>query len=184
MTVAAGTYPIIVGLGGYRYSNGGDSSAFGLTAFGGGAGGYSDDQPAMGGGCGGGGHQPSCSVTCYEEGGSGSQGGDGGDGAHYNGAAMNVNAPGGGGGAGGDGYIGDRDYDDGFWYGEAGRGGPGVTRAITGTSVLYARGGSGKDYYNRPYNIGGDTIGGGASGHDDQDRGKKGAVIVRVKLDG
>jgi hypothetical protein len=185
MVVATGTYPIAVGLGGSGYSKGGDSSAFGLVAEGGGAGGSSDSSPAMDGGCGGGAHFNFCSETCVAFGGKGSQGGDGGDGiyAEREDDGSFLWGPGGGGGAGGDGGSLEIVVPiAGVYMGYGGVGGQGITRDITGSSVVYARGGTG--YGPESGVVGGDTIGGGASGHDDQTNGKKGAVIVRVKLDG
>ena len=178
LSVTEGDYAITVGAGGAGggtiksnkgtggpASNGGDTMAFGLTAYGGGAGGHHNGNSGNNGadgGSGGGG------VSTYSDknryGGSaldnGSQGNKGGD----SNAAF---CPGGGGGAGavgeGHGYA--------AWssYG-GGKGGDGTNILITGSSVCYGGGGAGYAPKNTPKSAAGDPdnraggAGGGASG--------------------
>jgi hypothetical protein len=140
VTGAAGTYAMVVGgqgLGrvgdaqaGERGSNGGNSSAFGLTALGGGAAGsYGNPAGSAGadGGSGGGGGGRNSGGALFGGMGTQNQGYSGGttDGSYgsYN--------SGGGGGAAGNAIR------------DTGQGGPGIASSISGTSVFYGSGGSG-----------------------------------------
>jgi hypothetical protein len=156
-----GTYPITVGAGGNaeynpgsytgmpRGTNGGNTTAFGLTAFGGGRGGSWSDYDALAGGSGGGeGHSPAGAAGTPGQGYPGGQG---------RGQSTNGYPTGGGGGAGGPG---------GSWTTtKSGDGGPGRSSRITGDIVWYAGGGGGGIHGNnanaQPGNGG---IGGGGYG--------------------
>jgi hypothetical protein len=134
--------------------DGNNSTAFGLTAFKGGAGGGEGSSNANGGsgtyGSGGGGGYSAGS------GGSGTsgQGNSGGNGASGN--------AGGGGGAGGSGSA-----------GGPGHGGPGILNSILGTSYYWGGGGGGNSYN---YSISGDGgIGGGGGGSTATNLGTTGA---------
>ena len=140
------TISLSVGQGGAAFSdnntggagsNGQNSTLFGLTAFGGGTGGYYSEVPGgSGGGSGGGGGGLSTGSVSGLAGTPGSgtsgQGNNGGYGAEYGG--------GGGGGAGGAGQQGNK---GGTRYDSGGNGGIGVASSITGTSTHYAGGGGG-----------------------------------------
>jgi len=147
-SVGATGYPIVVGAGGTGVlqpnigASGQNSSAFGLTAIGGGAGGAmngSTDLPNQGldGGSGGGSSWP----YGYKAGGLGTagQGNNGGanlaykDGVVADKGGIDYVTPGAGGGAGGVGQ-------DGQANGTA-TGGVGLSSSITGQSVVYAKGG-------------------------------------------
>lgn len=108
-------------------TNGTNTSAFGLTAIGGGFGGSGTD--GQDGGSGGGGSFNNGSGGAGAPG----QGNGGGDGEDLDNPANR--SGGGGGGAGGPG-------DPGLGDGEGALGGPGVLNDITGDSVYYATGGS------------------------------------------
>ncbi len=111
-----GSYPITVGLAGLNSptpQNGGSTTFNGMTAVGGGAAGYNPGGNGSSGGSGGG----------------GSSGGSGGSGTAGQGYAGGNNN-GGGGGAAGPGVS------------NLGAGGPGVTSSISGSAVLFARGGN------------------------------------------
>jgi hypothetical protein len=147
-TLSPGQYSIVVGAGGTgRYgsesfvlaNNGENSSAFNLTAIGGGAGGSwegsdSDNRYARSGGSGGG--QSDTSNANRRNGGAGTpgQGFAGGSGPAYAGGTQM--GAGGGGGAGGVGG-------NGTGNANGGNGGLGLTSSITGASVTYAAGGGG-----------------------------------------
>lgn len=137
VVLPAGSYAVNVGAGGSeppesygRGGDGGDSSAFGYTAYGGGAGGYYD--------------------TSYANN-SGNPGGSGGGvAAHSNGGAVGVGTVGQGndggqafpstyaGGGGGAGAVGESAIS-----GSAGDGGAGAAYSISGASVYYGGGGGG-----------------------------------------
>lgn len=144
LNVSAGTYNIVVGNGGNGSTTagsaqaGGNSTAFGNTANGGGQGGCSGinniQRRGKAGGCGGG-TAGNASMATFRA--SGSQGGDGGDG-HTSETWERMNG-GGGGGAGGDGGDGSNTTG----ANGRGQGGSGITNNITGTSVEYAKGGDG-----------------------------------------
>ena len=159
-TVTPQTYTITVGVGGnqstntraFRGTDGGNSSAFGLTAIGGGAGGaYGDEGVAVrtgnpGGSGGGGGGLYTNQTNTAGGSGTAGQGNDGGQSENVvNGTA------GGGGGAGSPGLDGSQD----------GYGGNGVTSSISGTSRFYAGGGAGGVVFGE-LNRGG--LGGGGAG--------------------
>ena len=157
VTLAAGTYGIVIGGGGSsnpsdRGSNGANTTfAAGtpqaLTAKGGGGGGcYDGTYPGAPGGSGGGG-TARCQVT---PGGSATQPGTnsapatdyGNRGGNYGPAPCGY-APGGGGGAGGNGT----DSVPGAGINGGGNGGIGVQLAISGSNTYYAGGGAGSIYY-------------------------------------
>lgn len=156
-----GNYPITVGSGGNaeynpggydgmpRATNGGNTSAFGLTAIGGGRGGSWSTYDATAGGSGGGeGHSPAGAAGTPGQGYPGGQG---------RGQSTNGYPTGGGGGAAGPG---------GSWTTtKSGDGGPGRSSRITGDVVWYAGGGGGGIHGNnsnaQPGNGG---IGGGGYG--------------------
>ena len=168
----AQSYPIVVGAGGLGRTwpnkgyNGGDSSAFGQTAIGGGGGGpdYGNgDSNGANGGSGGGGME---NANYSAVGGTGvaGQGYAGGAGT-YTGTAKGRTG-GGGGGAGGVGAANTA----------GGAGGPGVSSSITGTSITYAVGGSASGSGGVPntgYGGGGAMTGGDAGGN--------GVVIIRYR---
>jgi len=143
ITASVTSYSVTIGAGGGARVgggnagyNGGDSSVFGITAYGGG-GGSTRDSTAGSGGSGGGG-----SCTGYNGSGTSCQGYRGGGGAGTPGGGTY-----GGGGAGG--------YTAGTPSGGTGSaGGSGVNSSITGSSVGYAGGGGGG---------GGQSTGGSAS---------------------
>jgi len=155
-------YNIVVGEGGAGASpnsqsvgsKGGNSSALGLTAFGGGAGGGESVTNSLQNGASGGGSRGNSAAT----GGSGilGQGFNGGDGTLQ--LIENFGLGGGGGGAGGRGYSANDSL--------RGRGGPGVLSPISGILTFYGGGGGGGGS-NPPsvsqLNIGG--IGGGGNGN-------------------
>jgi hypothetical protein len=151
VNITAQTYPITVGDGGpsvlgsgadaVNPVNGGNSTAFGLTAIGGGRGGSWDGgtdtgRRARSGGSGGGQSDTSGTNGDARTGGAGTpgQGFAGGNGPAYAGGTQM--GSGGGGGAGSPGANG---------YGDpsAGAGGAGRISNITGTSLIYAAGGGG-----------------------------------------
>jgi len=130
-------YPIVVGAGGAAsgYSQGANSTAFSLTAIGGGYGG--NGGAGGSGGAGGGGDYTQGGA---DNGGSGTagQGNNGGRGEYYTTAAYSGGTGGNlaGGGGGGGGYNSN----------PAGAGGAGGTYSISGSSVTYAGGGGGGQY--------------------------------------
>jgi hypothetical protein len=174
-SVSVGSYPIVVGVGGTgapragfgagtqnadRHlftvpgTNGGNSSAFGLTAIGGGRGGMSYWTASAGqvlargqlGGSGGG--STGYDVPSGQGRGEGTAG-QGNPGGHGSGNYWS----GGGGGAGGNGGQGA--------FGGAPFGGPGVANAILGTNYFWGGGGGGSGYSGGGGNGG---IGGGGGG--------------------
>jgi len=166
------TYTVTVGAGGtYNVTTGGsNSTAFGLTAIGGGVGGGNAGATGGSGGSGGGG-----------KGGSGSgSGGSGTTGQGNAGSAGNGNAGGAGGGAGAAGAapVGT----------VGGAGGAGLASTITGTSIYYAGGGSGNGTGGAaaPGNGGtavmtnGAANSGAGAGGDGSYTGGSGVVIISV----
>jgi hypothetical protein len=173
-SVTSGNYIITVGNGGIRgttrYSiggtaaeNGGDTTAFGLTAIGGGRGAARRDGAFVGvtassGGSGGGGAYPATS-------GASGTAGQGNAGA----SGVSTTSGGGGGGAGG--------------AGSGATGGTGFSSSITGTTTTYAVGGAGglngggAGARNSAYGSGGG--GGGNSPIDANTAGQSGVVIIR-----
>ena len=128
IALSAGTYNIAVGAGGVtriegvtQATNGGDTTAFGLTAFGGGHGG----RPVASGGSGGGG----AGFSAHLVGGLGTPGQ-----GFAGGGAQGISFGGGGGGAGGAGRDGGA---------AGGDGGPGVASIVPGSSLLLGGGGGG-----------------------------------------
>lgn len=167
VSLSPGLLPVAVGAGGVAGiaggagGAGGNSAWNGLTAVGGGGGGGGGTSPAGGsGGSGGGGG------TFGAAGGSGTVG-QGNKGGNAN------TGPGGGGGAGGAGGNGNPNWSGGSY-------GPGVTSAITGVSVEYARGGGGFRTFP-PYSPGdGGEIGGWTGGVSRNGlAGSAGIVVVR-----
>lgn len=196
MKLLAGTYPIVIGAGGqggsynsstgaYTYpTNGGNSSAFGLTAYGGGAGGNRDGTYATnassaalglhgasgGGGCGTGyatgdtTTRPGMNELYHNEWKSiikdhsiqGNMGGYGSSGAN----TTNAGNGGGGGGAGG---VGENATGGASSAGKGGNGGVGRFSAITGTWTERAGGGSGGRWHTGTMSTasGGGGLGGG-----------------------
>jgi hypothetical protein len=165
------TYLVTVGSGGAgtlapnnaQGSNGLNSSAFGLTAIGGGAGdGANTNLGGVSGGSGGGGASPDPGPSTTSGGagtlGQGNAGGSSTGGSPYY-------AAGGGGGAGGVGQNGGS---------VGGAGGIGIASSITGTSVYYAGGGGGgRDSGNGGA---GGTGGGGAAGSGQNSPGTSGTA--------
>lgn len=158
-TVTPQTYSIVVGDGGagtggsIRGNNGGNSSAFGLTAIGGGGGGSEGAlRPGAAGGSGGG----AGGYAMSHVGGAGTsgQGNKGGD--NYYTDANNLGG-GGGGGAGAPGQNGSSGVSP-----YLGNGGDGVSSSITGTIVYYAAGGGCGGGYDGNGGFGG--FGGGGNG--------------------
>lgn len=144
--LAVGSYAITVGAAGSPGTNGGDSSALGVTAVGGGYGGrdFNQDHSATAAGSGGNGGGAGNAQFL----GVGATSGDLGRGPDWqsqtpgvstdhghDGGRDHVNASGGGGGAGGPG--GDATQNNG------GAGGPGVPSDITGALAYYGAGGAG-----------------------------------------
>lgn len=148
VSLSAGSYSVIVGSGGAPDTNGSNSSALGLTAIGGGAGGASAN--GNNGGCGGGGS----GTSGY--GGSGTPGQGKAGGNTYLGSN---NAGGGGGGAFTPGTNGTL---SGIYYG--GNGGNGAGNNITGSWVTYGGGGGGGYYTGASGTVGSGGLGGGGNG--------------------
>ena len=154
--VEAKDYEIVIGAGGAVSANGGNTTAFGLTALGGGAGGTNLSPNGADGGNGGGAAAYSESYT----------GGKGTEGGHNGGAGVADNASwtlygGGGGGAGGDGStaIGTGGTTTGSI---PGFGGAGRSCDITGEDVVYGAGGGGCCIRCSSLPIGGDGGGRGS----------------------
>ena len=166
------TYTVTVGAGGtYNVTTGGsNSTAFGLTAIGGGVGGGNAGATGGSGGSGGGG----------KGGGGSGSGGSGTTGQGNAGSAGNGNAGGAGGGAGAAGAapVGTL----------GGAGGAGLASTITGTSIYYAGGGSGNGTGGAaaPGNGGtavmtnGAANSGAGAGGDGSYTGGSGVVIISV----
>jgi hypothetical protein len=174
------TFAIGIGVGGAAIPNnstrnsGGDTTAFSLTAFGGGGagnwctGGSAKDGLAGGSGGGGGGW----SQIGYGGAGTSGQGFAGGN-ATTNAAPSYGGGGGGAGGVGSNGTTGD---------GSQIAGGPGVASSITGTSITYAAGGKGGGDNTPNANTSDGTNGLGNGGDGDglsvTRRGGSGAVII------
>ena len=146
---AATTYPIVVGAGATGRANGENSTAFGLSAVGGGAGAAFNQANTSGGSGGGGCWSPQAGAA-----GTTGQGFSGGNGA----GAPNYNA-GGGGGAGGVGGSATSS-------GNSGNGGAGFLSSITGTAVGYGGGGGGGSKNRNGSTAGTATDGGGNGGNN------------------
>jgi hypothetical protein len=158
LSISAGSYPITVGAGGATLNNGENSSAFNLTAIGGGAGGaHGSTNHGSNGGSGGG-----AAMNYFSAIWSGGTGvtGQGNNGAMSGARSDNPRNTGGGGGAGGPGVRG------------AGTtvspdGGIGIISSISGAATYYAGGGGGSwggsDRSSGGSGIGG--LGGGGTGH-------------------
>lgn len=187
-TVEAGEYFVTVGTGGAGPSqgnppvNGGNSSALGVTAIGGGGGGVADSgctggssiANAASGGSGGG--AQSYTGSFYTGGkGTPGQGNAGGDGKNYSVLSSNY-ISGSGGGAGGPGIT---PQDSIGSTTACCDGGPGVSSTISGTLTFYAGGGSSSNYRttNGTAGIGNDIGGGG----NQAGSGKNGIVIIRYR---
>jgi hypothetical protein len=152
VSVSAGTYSITIGAGGAGGTtsvgnNGGDTTAFGLTAIGGGRGGnYNTTQPGSGGSGSGGNGFSGFDTAGSGTAGQGNSGGNG-NGSHF------------GGGGGGKGAAGETAVSG----TRAGNGGVGGTTSIrTGSTEYYAGGGGGGVWNNNNYGTGG--TGGGGNG--------------------
>jgi Flp pilus assembly pilin Flp len=165
-SVSAGNYPVVVGPAQTTFeSNGSDSSVFGLTAVGGGAG---TAGTGGNGGSGGGG---------FTAGGSGTVGQGYAGGAH-SGASYDA---GGGGGAGGPGATGVGGVG-------GGNGGDGISSGISGTATYYCGGGGGGRWsgsQDGTNGLGGGMSsygGGGRSGGTWVNDGGPGIVIIRYPL--
>jgi hypothetical protein len=199
-TLSSGTYPVIVGAGGTggagqsqnatNFANGQNSSAFGLVALGGGAGGncvaVSGSAGGSGGGGGGcGGAKPGGAST--QTGGFGNAGGRG----QWIVATSDPNAGdnGNGGGGGGAGIAGESGFLRGNFTtapGSVGGRGAGIRSSISGSSVVYATGGNGgagrsnQTGANGPANTG--NGGGGSSSDAQSGNGGSGIVIIRYPI--
>ncbi len=193
--VSGTTYPIVVGAGGTGVSafspseaprngnNGSNSTAFGKTAIGGGAG-ASASRTGFSGGSGGGasGRQDATPDDLDHAGGSGQQpgsasGGFGNNGGKSSNDSSSITQGGGGGGAGG---AGDQGFIPG--PGGTGNGGSGKASSISGTSITYAAGGAGSNGsngtgYGNPGSGTAALRGGGTTVN-----GFNGIVIVRYQL--
>lgn len=193
LMLTKGTYSITVGTGGTGKQNGNPSSAFGITADGGGYGG-SDTFAGNSGGSGGGGYGAirSDGLTWGPtNGGATVDSTEGFAGANAvipaRPASSSYSSGGGGGGAGGTGQSN-------FSTSQAGgNGGAGKSSTISGSSVCYAGGGAGGGYSPGLSTCGGGSnfgtgtaalngTGGGAAGDSSTQPGGSGIVIVRVSL--
>jgi hypothetical protein len=176
--ISSGNYVIKVGNGGKKTSsignNGQNSSFYNLIAMGGGGGGSGNNEVV-----------PDCNGR---SGGSGGGGGDtGGIGGTsiinqgFNGgnAKTDTESVGGGGGGGGGSYSAGSNYSN---DNEGGLGGSGTDISITGTNILYAKGGNGGPWYS-DINIEDATpnTGNGGHGNKAKDAGNGGSGIVILK---
>ena len=197
--VAGGRYPVVVGEGGPvangTVGNGGDTSVFGLVAYGGGAGargasaGTGTGHKGKDGASGGGATQASDDSGTFIDGGSAIHDAEGNLG-HAGGSTKHPWAPGGGGGAGAEGGIGEKGQPgnggDGVevpilapwnYYGGGGAGlRPRVTNGRNDADGGLGGGGSSVEYVGQP---GEDGLGGGGAGGA---RGGSGVVIVSVPV--
>ena len=130
--VTSGTYEVKVGKGGAVGVSGGDSTAFGLIAYGGGNGAKNRNTGTAGNGGSGGGASAAFDGTVGQIGEASYTAMD--NVGHDGGVALNYRRPGGGGGAGEAGHTS-------VAYG--GGGGKGKICSITGRAVWYAGGGAG-----------------------------------------
>jgi len=197
VVIAAGTYPVTIGAGGAVDENGGNTTAFGFTAFGGGHGAKYSTGPGGDGGSGGGGAQP-WNTPC--EGGKAVWAAYGNVG-HDGGTPAGNYVPGGGGGAGSsptkradtsgnEVLIGS--VEDNTQWPQCG--GDGMSIDITGQPVHYAGGGAAfRVTYKSHGGLGGgggfgtgetatgtDGLGGGGAGGY---AGGSGVVIVRYRYE-
>ena len=153
--LAPGNHTLTIGAGGGVGENGGETIAFGATAFGGGGGGAGRGHAGKNGASGGGGTSP------YEKevlGGSALYTHAFNNG-HAGGSSQNVWGPGGGGGAG---EAAKRDPNKTLPY--PGLGGDGLAVSITGQSVYYGGGGAGFRYGSQFATPGGKGGGGACTG--------------------
>jgi len=186
LPVRAGTYDVQVGAGGEVGENGGNTSAFGIVAYGGGHGSVAGGQPGAGGSGGGASHDTKGNDSVTNSAGRamalyGNLGCTGGASSHQYGA-------GGGGGAGAEG-----EHTGGT--GNPGAGGDGLPFSIVGHEVYYAgggaalrpgssksasggRGGGGRSQSGTPY-PGENGLGGGGAGNA---KGGSGVLIVRYSI--
>jgi hypothetical protein len=197
VVIAAGTYPVTIGAGGAVDENGGNTTAFGFTAFGGGHGAKYSTGPGGDGGSGGGGAQL-WNTPC--EGGKAVWAAYGNVG-HDGGAPADNYVPGGGGGAGSSPTKRADTSGNEVAIGSAGEniqwpqcGGDGIAIDITGQSVHYAGGGAAfRVTYKSHGGLGGgggfgtgetatgtDGLGGGGAGGY---AGGSGVVIVRYRYE-
>jgi hypothetical protein len=161
-SITTGNYPIVVGAGGAGTAqqspglDGGDSSFNGITAIGGGGGGYSTGTPAgspgLSGGSGGGGQNYNGATV-----GASGASGNGIYGQGNSGGLLGVAAGSGGGGAGGLGSAGTTTS-------QGGAGGIGMPSSISGSALYYAGGGGG-GAGNGAGGLGGGGPGGSAAGY-------------------
>lgn len=149
ISLSTNSYPITVGGGGSQNSKGGNSSAFGYTAEGGGNGGYRDLAGGNGGSGGGGRGYAATRAGGIGNAGPPRQGYNGGEGQWLSGQYM---GGGGGGGAAANGGAGTNTV--------GGAGGSGRYIPIEGGKGYYAGGGGGA----RDANAGAGGIGGGGAG--------------------
>jgi hypothetical protein len=189
--ISAGSYNITVGNGGNidvggnnsgEGFDGGNSSFNNIIAIGGGGGAttFQDKHYTLGrnGGSGGG-----AGAGAAEHWGT-IPGGNGVAGQGFNGGGNRAGSYFGGAGAGGGGAAGNGDlWQNVNWSYAPGRGGPGRSISITGTPVIYAKGGDGGwwDGSNTP-NSGLPNTGGGGDGSGNKPAGKGGSGIVIVKI--
>jgi hypothetical protein len=185
------TYNIVVGAGGQGSTNlygetgvqGGSSSAFGFTAYGGGGGGLGNGGSGASGGGSSGAFavQGSPGTNLYGT----AQGYPGGQGYGHNGNWNNRASSGGGGGAGGPGGSGTQ-VGVAPQVAPGGNGGSGKSSSLSGASVIYSGGGpgNGDPFSTQLGNAGagqGNAGGGGSglyTGGSYADNGKNGLVIV------
>lgn len=208
-TVSPGSYSIVVGAGGLfinpdfdlQGSDGGDTSAFSLTAVGGGGGGSRVDGNANGRDGGSGGGEGSQGVTTSYGSGTSGQGNRGGLNG-FSGDGGEPNASGGGGGAGGvggdgldDNYSGDGGAgldmsayfttsfgDNGYFAGGGGGGRPGSVTNGFGSGGI---GGGADGGNNDAPESGTANTGGGGAGAGTDDRsgpGGSGIVLIRYRV--
>ena len=189
--ISAGSYNIIVGDGGNideggnnsgEGFNGGNSSFNNIIAIGGGGGAttFQDKHYTLGrnGGSGGGAGAGAAEHWWTIPGGSGVAG------QGFNGGGNRAGSYWGGAGAGGGGAAGDGDlWQNVNWNYAPGRGGPGRSISITGTPIIYAKGGDGGwwDGSNTPKS-GLPNTGGGGDGTGWKPAGKGGSGVVIVKI--
>lgn len=152
-SVSTGNFPIVVGNGGARNTNGQNSTFDNLTAVGGGKGGAGGGAAGNGGSGGG-----ACPNSTNKGTGTSGQG--------YNGANGATASPWAGGGGGGASELGSADG--------AGLGGDGTAYSISGSSVIYAGGGSGGNDASRL--AGGDGGGGSGAVYSDASGGGNGTA--------
>lgn len=175
-SVTDGSYAIVVGAGGTAGTVGGNSTAFGSTAHGGGGGGDNGTAGDAGGSGGGGGADSNT-------------GGSGTSGEGYRGGTGGLEDESGGGG-GGAGAVGG----NGGYPGSGGNGGAGRASSISGTLTYYGGGGGGDGYADPGgggLGGGGDagsagtanTGGGGGASSTGGKTGGSGIVIVRYPIE-